>query len=200
MDEKAGWGVVIREFWKNLANGEGGFRWLRLVVTTLFFAGAVWSGYVFKQLVEMSRPRNLPIPPSGNAPAQDQSRLDAMIAQFRASVEARKTSTLISGRILDETNEPFMQARKKTDSVNVLLKDQTKMPPPEVIPPIMFVKALMTVNGESTAIMDIEGEGTGIVVRAGHRFGGAKGRVVSVSANGVKIVWSGKRLELKPGK
>ncbi len=200
MDEKAGWGVVIREFWKNLANGEGGFRWLRLVVTTLFFAGAVWSGYVFKQLVEMSRPRNLPIPPSGNAPAQDQSRLDAMIAQFRASVEARKTSTLISGRILDETNEPFMQARKKTDSVNVLLKDQAKMPPPEVIPPIMFVKALMTVNGESTAIMDIEGEGTGIVVRAGYRFGGSKGRVVSVSANGVKIVWSGKRLELKPGK
>jgi hypothetical protein len=200
MDEKAGWGVVIREFWKNLANGEGGFRWLRLVITTLFFAGAIWSGYVFKQLVEMSRPRNLPIPPSGNAPAQDRIRLDAMISQFRASVETRKTSTLISGRILDETNEPFMQARKKTDSVNVLLKDQAKMPPPEVIPPIMFVKALMTVNGESTAIMDIEGEGTGIVVRAGYRFGGSKGRVVSVSAGGVKIVWSGKRLELKPGK
>ena len=122
-----------------------------------------------------------------------------MIAQFRASLEARKTSTLISGRIIDETKEPFLQARSRTDSVNVLLKDQ-KMPPPEVIPPIMFVKALMTVNGETTAIMDIEGEGTGIVVRPGYRFGGTKGRVVSVSANGVRVVWSGKRLDLRPGK
>lgn len=199
MDERAGWGTVIREFWKNLANGEGGYRWLRLVVTTLFFAGAVWSGYVFKQLVDMSRPRSLPVPPSTNAAALDEKRLNDMIAQFRASLEARKTSTLISGRIVDETKEPFLQARSRTDSVNVLLKDQ-KLPPPEVIPPIMFVKALMTVNGETTAIMDIEGEGTGIVVRPGYRFGGTKGRVMSVSANGVRVVWSGKRLDLRPGK
>ena len=42
----------------------------------------------------------------------------------------------------------------------------------------MFVRAIMVAGNQSMAIMDIEGVGTGIIVKNGYSFGNGEGKVV----------------------
>jgi hypothetical protein len=69
----------------------------------------------------------------------------------------------------------------------------------EKIPPIMFVRAIMVAGKQSMAIMDIEGVGTGIIVRSGYSFSNGEGKVVRIGPDKVTVNWSGKHLDLAPG-
>ena len=69
----------------------------------------------------------------------------------------------------------------------------------EKIPPIMFVRAIMVAGRQSMAIMDIEGVGTGIIVRSGYSFSNGEGKVVRIGPDKVTVNWSGKNLDLAPG-
>jgi hypothetical protein len=66
-------------------------------------------------------------------------------------------------------------------------------------PPSVVVRAVMNVDGMYTAVLDIDGVGLGIVVRAGDTFLRKRGRILSVSPSGVVISWDGKRYSLNLG-
>jgi hypothetical protein len=53
MDERAGWGMVIREIWKNLANGEG-VPLVAPCVNQRCFSGGGLVRVCFKQIVEFA--------------------------------------------------------------------------------------------------------------------------------------------------
>ncbi|MGI6253902.1 MAG: hypothetical protein ACOYJV_10730, partial [Aminivibrio sp.] len=65
--------------------------------------------------------------------------------------------------------------------------------------PIMFVRAIMVAGGQSMAIMDIEGVGTGIIVRNGYSFAGGEGKIVRIGPDKVTVRWAGKNMDLTPG-
>ena len=56
--------------------------------------------------------------------------------------------------------------------------------------PTVILKALAVLGGESVCVLDIDGEEPGRVFRAGDVFGGGKGRVVKINADGVTWRWA----------
>ncbi|MCF7936504.1 MAG: hypothetical protein K9L28_09195 [Synergistales bacterium] len=66
----------------------------------------------------------------------------------------------------------------------------------EVVPPLMKIKALMIMEGRRVAVMDIEGEGSGVVVTRGSEFGGGLGRVLAIKENKVVVRWEDRRIDV----
>lgn len=58
--------------------------------------------------------------------------------------------------------------------------------------PTVVLRALAVLGGESVCVLDIDGEEAGKIYRAGESFGGGKGRVVKIGADGVTWRWTGR--------
>ena len=67
-------------------------------------------------------------------------------------------------------------------------------PPPEIV-----VRAIMMLGKQRTAVMDIAGLGSGLIVRQGDTFMGKKGRIVRIAADKVVVRWAGKNWDIAPG-
>ena len=196
-----------------LVQGEGFYRYGRLLAILLVLAGLGWSSWQFRNYIEMSQEEAINIPPMEDLSAKDAKRLDVLIGDFRTAVETRTKSLTLAGAVIDASRQPFVVTSKvaaaaahgpggseEEGAVTVAGDDRTITPyVREVIPPIMFVRAIMVADKQAMAIMDIEGVGTGIIVRAGYSFGGGEGKVVRIGADKVTVLWSGKNVEIAPG-
>lgn len=58
--------------------------------------------------------------------------------------------------------------------------------------PTVVIRALAVLGGESVCVLDIDGEEAGKIYRAGESFGGGKGCVVKINADGVTWRWADK--------
>lgn len=58
--------------------------------------------------------------------------------------------------------------------------------------PTVTLKALAVLGGESVCVLDIDGEKPGTVFRECGSFGGGKGRIVKIDADGVTWRWADK--------
>ena len=186
--------------------GEGGYRLLRFLVVLFLIAGTAWSGYLFKEFIDLSKDDSITIPPLASQAGKDSERLDTLIANFKEAVGTRENSLTLASAVADASRQPFVAtvkaappAAKPEDGV-VVAGDQT-IPTfvQEKIPPIMFVRAIMVAGKQSMAIMDIEGVGNGIIVRNGYGFNNGEGKVVRIAPEKVTIRWSGKNLDIAPG-
>ena len=195
-------------FTGRLVAGEGGYRILRTIAVLLLLAGCGWSGYMFRQYIELNEEAPITIPPIESQSGKDAQRLDRVINDFRAAVDTRTRSLTLASAVIEASRQPFIPTMKVTvasqtpgeGSVTVGGEDQV-IPTyvREKIPPIMFVRAIMVAGRQSMAIMDIEGVGTGIIVRSGYSFSNGEGKVVRIGPDKVTVNWSGKHLDLAPG-
>ncbi|NLB83108.1 MAG: hypothetical protein GX791_02550, partial [Synergistaceae bacterium] len=77
---------MVDDFHKNesfgtrLMAGEGGYRLVRFLVVLFLIAGTAWSGYLFKQFVDLSKEDSITIPPLASQAGKDSERLDTLIA------------------------------------------------------------------------------------------------------------------------
>ncbi|MEA4881397.1 MAG: hypothetical protein VB045_07965 [Synergistaceae bacterium] len=194
-------------FGTRLVAGEGGYRLLRFLVVLFLLAGTVWSGYLFKQFLDLSKEDSISIPPLASQAGKDAERLDTLIANFKEAVDTRENSLTLASAVADASRRPFVATMKaapleeRTPEGAVVVAGDQSIPTfvQEKIPPIMFVRAIMLAGKESMAIMDIEGVGNGIIVRNGYGFNNGEGEVVRIAPEKVTIRWSGKNLDIAPG-
>lgn len=197
-------------FTSRLVAGEGGYHLLRSIVVLLLLAGCVLSGYMFRQYIELNKDEPITIPPIESQSVKDAQRLDRVIGDFRAAVDTRTRSLTLASAVIEASRQPFIPTMKVTvassqpsggeGEVTVAGGDQV-IPTyvREKIPPIMFVRAIMVAGKQAMAIMDIEGVGTGIIVRSGFSFSSGEGKVVRIGPDKVTVNWSGKHLDIAPG-
>ena len=193
-------------FGTRLMGGEGGYRLLRFLVVLFLLAGTAWSGYLFKQFIDLSKEDSITIPPLASQAGKDSERLDTLIANFKEAVDTRENSLTLASAVADASRQPFVATMKaapaaaKTEDGVVVAGDQTiPVFVQEKIPPIMFVRAIMVAGKQTMAIMDIEGVGNGIIVRSGYGFNNGEGKIVRIAPDKVTIRWSGKNLDIAPG-
>lgn len=60
-------------------------------------------------------------------------------------------------------------------------------------PPNILIKALIVMDVEKVAILDIEGEPPGMVCRTGTIFGAGKGKITDIDSKGVSWTWVRKK-------
>ena len=196
-------------FTRRLIAGEGGYGTLRLVAIVLLLAGTAWSGYLFKQYVDHAVETPLVAPAMQDLASKDQERLDSLVQRFSDTKTVRMRGVMVANSIVNGNREPFvrtyskamLEAQAQPAAAGAETMEQPVIPAyiPEKMPPIMFVRAVMVVEKTAMAIMDIEGVGTGIIVRKGYTFNGGEGRVLHIGPDKVTVQWSGKKMEIAPG-
>jgi len=198
------------ELWNSIVEGQGSFRVLRWLILILLIGGIVWSGLLFKKVVDFTKPANIGLPPAKDLAGEDREKLNDMIADFRNSVLSRTGSQPLAVAALKSGRMPLVKTEKPLSAEEMEeIEEMAKagrgrgtdfVEPEESLPPIMSIRAIMTAGSRKSAIMDIEGEGPAVVVRPGYVFGeGNKGRIVAITTGKVVVNWSGKRIELSAG-
>jgi len=200
----------LADLWNSIVQGQGAFKALRWLLALLLVIGTIWSGFMFKKVLDFTKPTTISLPPAKDVAAQDAQRLDAMIDDFRNSVLSRTGSSTLAvaaaesfRRPLVETEKPLPPEEIKRLEEEALAESETVkefIEPEESLPPIMTVRAIMTVGSRRSAIMDIEGEGEALVVRPGFVFGEEdKGIIKAIRPDMVIVEWSGEIIDLPTG-
>ena len=200
----------LADLWNSIVQGQGSFKALRWLLAFLLVIGTIWSGFMFKKVLDFTKPTTISLPPAKDVAAQDAQRLDAMIDDFRNSVLSRTGSSTLAvaaaesyRRPLVETEKPLPPEEIKRLEEEALAESETVkefIEPEESLPPIMTVRAIMTVGSRRSAIMDIEGEGEALVVRPGFVFGEEdKGIIKAIRPDMVIVEWSGEIIDLPTG-
>ncbi len=200
----------LADLWNSIVQGQGSFKALRWLLALLLVIGTIWSGFMFKKVLDFTKPTTINLPPAKDLAAQDAQRLDAMIEDFRNSVLSRTGSSTLAvaaaesyRRPLVETEKPLPPEEIKRLEEEALAESETVkefIEPEESLPPIMTVRAIMTVGSRRSAIMDIEGEGEALVVRPGLVFGEEdKGIIKAIRPDMVIVEWSGEIIDLPTG-
>ena len=173
MEERTSWGEAIGIAWGNLTgvnNESSSVRGIRLLFFIIFLGGTAWAGYNFFNYHKMQMELEEKIFTPSGAPAAletDRKRLEDMVAQVKATTEIRSNSSIMVQSMMDSERytfvdptifPPLVDARQgKQDSIVVV---------PEVIemPPEIVLRAIMVMGKQQVAVMDIVGEGSGMVV------------------------------------
>ncbi len=196
---------VNESFWGKLVAGENSFRLPRALLFLIFFGGTIFFGWSFRRVVELSAEEPVFVPPPPRQSQEDAKRLDGIIESYRATVEARQGSKAVAAVITNESRRPFvvsprelpvLSAASGGDGAHGAYVDPLVS---EVLPPIMFVRAIMVVGREAVAVMDINGVGNGIIVKTGYSFLNKQGRVLRISPEKVTVRWAGKNIDITPG-
>lgn len=205
-------GGAMSEMWSNLLYGTGSYKAMRWLLFLVLLAGTIWSGFMFKKVLDFSKPTQIKLPPAKNLAAQDAQRLDGIIESFRSAVLARTGSSSIAVAAATSSRKPFVptlkpvedflaSTEKNTDNGAISEKELAEIlkQPEEVIPPLITVRAIMTIGGRSNAVLDIENEGEAIIVKPGYTFGDGEGRVKRITSNKVIVTWAGEDIEIPAG-
>jgi len=191
----------LYSLWQGLLYGGGGMRFLRIILTIFLVISIGWSIYLYKRIVFIAHLPYMEVSLAQPVIGQDQ-KYENLVEGFEKIVHVRSIkigmTNLASKLDRYAFNEPAihrMQAalrevdgqREKTISSVV---EQVSLPP------YMEVRGIMILDKRPMAVMDIEGEGNGVIVSPGYKFRGGKGRVVDITQTMVMILWAGRHMEL----
>lgn len=203
-------GTTLSDLWEDILYKSGGFRFFRWVLMLVLLGGTVWSVFLFHQMLDMMRPRETRLPPAKSQVESETERLTGEVAAFRSAVLAREGSNQLAVMASRIDRRPFAPGSLPVDeeAERVAAEAAKKKAPgeeqvfaarEEVLPPFMAVQAVMVMGTKKMAVMDIEGESSGMIVRVGTKFGGGLGRVESVSPEAVVVTWADKRIQIPVG-
>ncbi len=198
MTEENGWGSAIKGLWGSLLRGGGALVTLRWVLLTLFAVGFLWSLALFIGMTgysETSPAIHLPNMKSGTSTLE----LSALVGEVKA-VSLARGSALFSANT-PARRYPFAPVPEESRAISfgaavggdalVSYREPVYIEP---MPP-MTVKGVMVMGDRAVAVISI-GDEEGILVEAGYRFGGGKGKIESISFNKVVVSWMGEREEI----
>ena len=197
MANQMGWREAWRTAWGNLTgvNSGGSARSVRLFFFLLFIGGTLGACYRYYQMQLLLKDKIFTVSTTPQTVEADRKRLDAMIEQVRAASTLRSNSFVWAQSMKDMGKYVFNDPLKgavvlEPDTYGEVVID----PPPEIV-----VRAIMILGKDHTAVMDIAGVGSGMLVRQGDTFMGKKGRVVRIAADKVVVRWADKNWDIAPG-
>lgn len=193
MAAQDGWFATAGELWDDLVHSDKVPRLVRVLIVLLLLAGTIWSGYLLKEMVELVREEKVPQVPASTKVDEEIKRLEGVVENFESAVLARSGSTQLSVLAATISRKPFVPPPPPEKEPSADAEDVTK----ESVepPPYVEVRAIMVKGQDAVAVLDIEGEGNGIIMKQGGTFGNGKGRVVRITAEKVVFTWAGQSVE-----
>jgi len=167
-------------------------RTFRIFLFFLLLAGTCLSGYTIYLHREYVPP--VRIETRAPVPIADEARLTKMVNDLNAANSARLNSMEAAEAIASMARYPFVAERRPVivDTQGMITQQVV------IIPPDVRVRGMMTLEGRSVAVLDIEGELNGRIYKVGDRFAERKGRVTRISQQRVTIVYEGKEFIFTP--
>jgi hypothetical protein len=129
-------------------------------------------------------------------PARQESKPDAVIGSIRAKYDAYVRMRTYGSQLVTLAEAV---GRYPVEDPSARLASAAPLIPPPIkykaqdFPPSMEVKAIVILDGDAAAVLNIQGERPGQVARAGYTFGGGKGRITGIDAGGVNWKWANKK-------
>ncbi len=193
--------IAPESFVSKLLKGEGRMRLVRAALFAGLIGGALFFGWSFKRVTDLSRVEPLSVPPLPRQSQEDARRLDELLESYRSSMEARRGSRGVVVALTDRDRRPFAASARRTapGTASVVASLPTETFETEALPPVMFVRAIMVAGKDAIAIMDIAGLGNGIIVKTGFSFSEGKGRIVKIAPEKVTVRWGGRNMDITPG-
>ena len=199
MANSMGWHEAWDIAWGRLTgvDNEGSAASVRLLFFLLFFLGTGWAGFRYHEMQSLREEKDFLPSTTPQSVEADKRRLDDMIEQVRAATARRANSYVwaqsmreMGKRIFDEPTQTALVPEEGPPSSAEPLVDT---------PPDIVVRAIMILGKDKTAVMDIAGVGSGLIVRQGDTFMGRKGRIVRIAADKVVVRWAGRNWDVAPG-
>jgi hypothetical protein len=181
-----------------LLQGESpGTRGLRILLFALFLGLALSEGMGLWRL--LARSDIVPESSGEIVLVEDRARLEGMVKDFSATMLSRQTSRQLVALTVAADRRPFAPsgAVAQAVTVEVAASAQPARTVQEIIPPYMVLRAVFLMGERRSAVLDVEGESSELLVEPGTRFGGGLGRVLSISEKKVVVSWAGRRMELR---
>jgi hypothetical protein len=198
---------TMSAMWNDILYGTGSYKILRWFLAFILLVGIIWSGLMFKKVMDFSKPGKIDMPPPKDIAADDSYRLNSIISSFREAVLARSGSNSIAVAAAASAREPFVVTAKPVpaasempDVASAVEGVEISQRPEEVLPPFITVRAIMVLGSRSNAVLDIENEGEALLVKPGFTFGNGLGKVKSIKPDEIIIKWAGKDLDIPAGK
>lgn len=196
MAGQEGWFAAAGELWDDLIHSDKVPRLMRVFIVLLLLAGTIWSGFLLKQMVELVRETTRPEVPRSRQVDTEMERLDGVVESFRSAVMARGGSAQLSVLAATISRKPFVPPPPPQAEPDAAREEAVELVEP---PPFVQVRAILVKGRDAVAVLDIEGEGSGIVMKKGGTFGNGKGRVVRITAEKVVFTWAGQSIETAIG-
>ena len=204
MEERRSLREAIGAAWGNLTgiNNEGNARTIRFAFFAIFLLGTVWAVYSYLQGQELRELETLSATPIPNQAEVDRARLEALEEQVQATTQTRVISPFTVDMMRDNfARYPFSEPRlEPVVAVTPLPDHLLVIEPPVVIdfPPAITLRGIMIMGQQHVAVLDIQGAGTGMIVRAGDTFMQRRGRIVRVAPDRVVVNWGGRNWDIAP--
>lgn len=178
-------------------DNEGSSAGVRLLFFLLFILGTGWAGFRYYEMQRLREEKDFFPSVAPQSVEADKKRLDDMIEQVRAATALRANSFVwaqsmkeLGKHIFDEPTQMALVPGEGLTSPVVPIVEN---------PPNIVVRAIMILGKNKTAVMDIAGVGSGLIVRQGDTFMGRKGRIVRIAADKVVVRWADKNWDVAPG-
>ena len=199
MTNSIGWREAWDIAWGRLTgvDNEGAAAGVRLLFFLLFILGTGWAGFRYYEMQRLREEKVFTPSAEPQSVEADKKRLDDMIEQVRAATALRANSFVwaqsmkeLGKHIFDEPTQMALVPGEGLTSPVVPIVEN---------PPNIVVRAIMILGKNKTAVMDIAGVGSGLIVRQGDTFMGRKGRIVRIAADKVVVRWANKNWDVAPG-
>ncbi len=195
-----GWRESFVSLWKSLLYEKGAMSFLRILIALLFILSIVWSMYLYRQIATLSAVTPVEAPEvklkaeEGDNYANTVEELERIIMVRSKKGELAHVASTLERYPFEE---PVLTSYQSSYS-NFPSEDEKSYPLQAelYLPPYMEVRAIMILDKRPMALMNIEGEGDGLIVSPGYRFGDGRGRVVSITQTKVVVLWAGTKMEL----
>lgn len=204
MEERRSLREAIGAAWGNLTgiNNEGNVRTIRFAFFAIFLLGTVWAVYSYLQGQELTELEPRAATPIPNQAEVDRARLEALEEQVQATTQTRVISPFTVDMMRDNfARYPFSEPRLEPVVPIAPLPDHLLVIEPPVVidfPPAITLRGIMIMGQQHVAVLDIQGAGTGMIVRAGDTFMQRRGRIVRVAPDRVVVNWGGRNWDIAP--
>lgn len=185
---------AMGELWQDLMRGEGGWKGLRMGLVVLLLLGILQSAYVFHGMIAQMALSATMTPPRTDSLEEERARLDQLAESFRIAVEARVGSGQLARMAALNGRRPYgpLSVARAPELASSFI-------PVKVPPPLIIVSAVMEMGDKKMAVAEIEGMGPGLIISAGFKLDGGRGRILSISSERVVFVWEGDRYDIPVG-
>ena len=201
------WREAMAYAWGNFTGvmSEGSARVLRLLLFLVFIGGTAWAVYSYLELQQLRQEKTFTASVTPTSVNEDRKRLEDMIAEVRDASARRSGSAMTAQTMKDMGKYLFDDPSRRMAAVvpEIPLPGGGVVAPQveEVVepPPEITLRAIMVIDKTKTALIDIAGVGTGLLVKQGDTFLNREGRIVRITNDKVVVRWKKKTWNVTPG-
>ncbi|MCR4817626.1 MAG: hypothetical protein K5841_01565 [Fretibacterium sp.] len=172
-------------------------RFWRFICWVLLGTGITFAAASYSHLLKLQETKNFISSLPSLAWDTDKARLQSLSDGLHLALQQRARSTLLvqAMRERGRSNLFAVQTFSKPSAVPDLNdQDISISPPPEIV-----VRAVMKAGKSWTAIVDIAGADSGLILHPGDSFMDGRGKAVRMDGDKLIVLWDGREWTAVPG-